>query len=388
MTPIRSADQSKISSQRDLFEIPDNITYLNCAAISPQMRAVTAAGFESLKSKITPWSVPAEYWSKNAEDLRELAAKIMNAKAQSIAIIPSVSYGIAVAAANVRVERGQSIILLHNEFPSNYYAWKELARRRGASINLVKKNDGENWTRATIEAIDENTAVVSVPNCHWTDGSLVDLERVGEKARSVGAVFVVDASQSLGAYPLDIQKVQPDFLVTTGYKWLLCPYTLCFMYASPKWQETGTPIEFSWFNRRESENPARMLDYTDEYQPGARRFEMGEFHYFAFVPMAIAALRQISEWRVEKIQQTLSALTNSIAENAMKLGFSVSPPEDRIGHYIGIRLPNGKPDELVARLAKENVYVSFRGDAIRIAPYLYNDERDIEKLFEVLQRIV
>lgn len=390
MTQIINTNEPVLPSQRDLFEIPEDVTYLNCAAISPQLRSGTAAGFESIKSKVAPWSIPSQYWSTNAKTLKELAAKIIGAEMQSIAVVPSVSYGIAVAARNVPVERGQSIVLLHNEFPSNYYAWKELAKERGANINLVRRGDSgdKTWTQAVLEAIDENTAVVSVPNCHWTDGSLVDIEKVGEKARLVGAAFIVDASQSLGAYPLDITKLQPDFLVATGYKWLLCPYTLCFMYVAPKWQETGTPIEFSWFNRRGSENASRLTDYTDEYEAGARRFDMGEFSYFAQVPMAIAALRQINEWQIERIQQTLSVLTNSIAEKAVKLGCSVSPTEDRIGHFIGIRLPNGASDELGEQLAKESIYVSIRGDALRIAPYLYNDGRDIEKLFAVLRKLI
>ncbi|HEX8568239.1 MAG TPA: aminotransferase class V-fold PLP-dependent enzyme [Pyrinomonadaceae bacterium] len=207
MTEIINTDESVIPSQRDLFEIPEDITYLNCASISPQLRSGTAAGFESVKTKAAPWRITSEQWFTDAKTLRELAAKIIGSEKESIAVIPSASYGIA-AAANARVERGQSIVLLDNEFPSNYYAWKELAKERGASIILVQKGDGETWTQEILEAIDDNTAAVSVPNCHWTDGSLVDLERVGEKARSVGAMFVVDASQSLGTYPLDLAKVQ------------------------------------------------------------------------------------------------------------------------------------------------------------------------------------
>jgi selenocysteine lyase/cysteine desulfurase len=389
MTEIANIKQSILSSQRDLFEIPDDVTYLNCASISPQLRSGTAAGFESVKTKAAPWLITSEHWFTNTKTLRGLAAQIISSENQSIAIIPSVSYGIAVAAANARVGHGQSIVLLDSEFPSNYYAWKELAKERGARLNLVQRPEGGGtWTQAVLGAIDANTAVVSVPNCHWTDGSLVDLKKVGEKARFVGAMFVVDASQSLGASPLDIEKVQPDFLVATGYKWLLCPYSICFMYVAPKWQETGKPIEYSWINRRGSESFSRLIDYTDEYEPGARRFDMGEFSNFVSVPMAIAALRQINEWQVEKIQQTLSVLTNSISEKAVKLGCSVSPLTDRVGHFIGIRPPNGASDEFGERLAKEKIYVSIRGDALRIAPYLYNDEKDIEKLFAVLQRLV
>ncbi len=387
MTDTLKSESKILSSQRHLFEIPEDVTYLNCASMSPQLRVVSAAGLGSVKSKAEPWKISSQDWFTNAKTLRELAAKIVGAEKESIAIIPSVSYGIAVAAANVRVLSGQSIVLLHEEFPSNYYAWKEIARERGANLNLVRRRAGETWTQAVLEAIDDKTAVVSVPNCHWTDGSLVDLERVGEKARSVGAALVVDASQSLGAYPLDAAKVQPDFLVSVGYKWLLGPYALGFLYVAPKWRETGIPIENSWLNRAGSENFSHLIDYADEYEPGARRFDMGEFPNFVLVPMAIAALRQINEWKVENIQKTLRVLTDLIAEKALDLGCKVLPPQDRVGHLIGIRLPNGVSDELGERLAEEKIYVSIRGDALRIAPYLYNDAQDIEKLFFVLQRM-
>ena len=388
MPEIINSNNSMLSSQRDLFEILEDITYLNCAAISPQLRSVSAAGLDSVKSKAAPWRITSQDWFTNPGNLREIAAKVIGVNKESIAIIPSVSYGIAVAANNVPVKRGQSIVLLHDEFPSNYYAWKELARERDASLNIVRRRDGETWTQALLKVIDDDTAVVSVPNCHWTDGSLVDLEKVGEKARSVGAALVVDASQSLGAYPLDITKVQPDFLVAVGYKWLLGPFALGFMYVAPKWQKIGKPIENSWLNRAGSEDFSSLVLYTDEYESGARRFDMGEFPNFVLVPMAIAALRQIDEWQVGRIQQTLSVLTNSIAEKAIKLGCSVTPSQDRVGHLIGIRLPNGIPGGLGERLAEEKIYVSIRGDAIRIAPHLYNEEKDIEKLFAVLQKLI
>ncbi len=387
MSEIIHTENSILSSQRDLFEIPEDVTYLNCAAISPQLRVVSAAGLDSVKSKAEPWKTSSQDWFTGAKTLRKLAAKIIGSNAESIAIIPSVSYGIAVAAANVPVERGQSIVLLHEEFPSNYYAWKKLARERDANLKIARRRDGESWTQAVLEAIDEKTAVVSVPNCHWTDGSLVNLERVGDKARSVGAALVVDASQSLGAYPLDVVKVQPDFLVSVGYKWLLGPFALGFMYVAPKWQAVGKPIENSWLNRAGSEDFSSLVLYAERYESGARRFDMGEFPNFVLVPMAIAALRQINEWQVGKIQQTLFMLTDSIAEKAIKLGCSASL-QDRVGHLIGIRLPKGVPAGLGERLAEEKIYVSIRGDAIRIAPHLYNDAQDIEKLFAVLQKII
>jgi len=388
MSLFQESTPMKIPLQRDLFEIPDEVTYLNCANLSPQLRSVSAASLDSAALKKSPWKITPPDWFSGAETLRELAAKIIGASAEGIALVPSVSYGIAIAAANTPVERGQSIVLLHEEYPSNYYAWKELARRREADIRIVRRGGDGRWTQAVLEAVDQTTAVISVPNCHWTDGSLIDLERVSESARSVGASLVIDASQSLGAYPLDIAKVQPDFLVSVGYKWLMGPYALGYLYAAPKWRESGKPIENSWLTRAGSEHFAGLVDYRDEYRAGARRFDMGEFPNFVLAPMAVAALRQILEWKVENIQHTLSALTGLVAREAARLGCAPLPTSDRVNHMIGIRLPGGVPDGLGERLAEAKIFVSIRGDAVRIAPHLYNDESDIEKFFTVLRKLI
>jgi selenocysteine lyase/cysteine desulfurase len=388
MTPFPESASKNISLQRDLFEIPGEVTYLNCANMSPQLRAVSAAGLDAVALKKSPWEITPPDWFAGAETLRALAARVIGASADGIALVPSVSYGIAVAAANVPVERGQSIVLLYEEYPSNFYAWKDLAQRHEAEIRIVRRWGDGGWTPAVLEAIDQTTAVIAVPNCHWTDGGLIDLDQVGERARAVGASLVIDASQSLGAYPLDVGKVQPDFLVSVGYKWLLGPYSLGYLYAAPKWQAGGRPLENSWLNRAGSENFARLVEYRDEYRVGARRFDMGEHPNFVLAPMAIAALRQILEWKVENIQQTLSVLTQMIAKEAVMLGCTSPPASDRVNHLIGIRLPNGIPAGLGERLAEAKIFVSIRGDAIRVAPHLYNDESDIEKFFTVLRKMI
>lgn len=377
-----------IGSQRDLFEIPDGVTFLNCANMSPQLRSVTSSGIEAVKSKESPWLISPPDWFSAPERLRELAAKLIGVDAEAVALVPSVSYGIAIAAANVKVERGQYIVLLNEQFPSNVYAWKVLAAQQNANIRTVQREPGGTWTDAVLEAIQNDTAVVTVPNCHWTDGSLIDLVEVGAKARSVGAALVVDASQSLGAYPIDIMKVQPDFLVSVGYKWLLGPYGLGYLYVAPVWREKGLPIENSWLSRAGSEDFAGLVDYQDEYRSGARRFDMGEFPQFVLVPMAIEALRQILNWGVENIQNSLSILTKEIEQRVLKIGGSALPAGKRAAHMIGIRLPNGLPDQLSKRLASENIFVSIRGDSIRVAPHLYNDKADIDRLFEVLDEIL
>jgi selenocysteine lyase/cysteine desulfurase len=376
-----------IECQRDLFTIPRDITYLNCANMGPQLRSATAAGLEAVHANSAPWLRTPRDWFTGPERLRSLAARLMNADADSVALVPSVSYGIAIAASNLPVGAGQSIVVLDQQFPSNVYAWRELARRSGAQVRTVLRDANAGWTDALLAAIDSRTAVVAVPNCHWADGGHVHLERVAAAARGVGASLVVDATQSLGAYPLDVGALRPDFLVAAGYKWLLGPYGLGYLYVAPRWRSEGIPLEHSWLARAGSDDFARLTRYTDEFRSGARRFDVGECSQFTTLPIAAAALEQVLSWGVPRIQRSLAALTDRLAAGAEQIGATALSPTHRVGHLIGIRMPSSPDARLAQALAAARVYVSIRGDYVRVSPYLYNDAGDIDRLIAVLAEL-
>ena len=370
---------------RELFALPSDIAFLNCANMAPQLRAVTEIGIQAVKRREAPWTLDSYEWFGQAEQLRSAAATLMDADADGVALVPAVSYGIAIAAANTPLAAGQNVLVLDHQFPSNVYAWRELAGARGAELRTARKDPADSWTEAVLDAIDDDTAIVAVPNCHWTDGALVDLVKVGERARTVGAALIVDASQSFGAYPISMKEVQPDFLVSVGYKWQLGPYGLAYLYAAPKWRERSRPLEASWLTRAGADDFSSLVDYVDEYQPGARRFDMGEYPQFILLPMALAAIRQLVEWEPRNIQNTLTKLTALIAREARSLGCSVLDDDKRVGHMLGIRFPGGLPAGLPKRLADARVYVSVRGDAIRVSPNIYNGEDDAARLLDVLR---
>ena len=376
---------TRIEGARDLFEIPEGVTYLNCANMAPQLRSITQAGLRAVREKATPWKLSAAEWFSGAEELRLLAARVIGSDPDGVALVPSASYGIATAASNLPLSSGQTIVLLHQEFPSNVYGWREMAKKNHGRVVFVERRSGTSWTDALEEAINKNTGIVAIPQCHWTDGSRIDLEFIGERARAVGAALVIDASQSLGACPLDVGRVCPDFLVAVGYKWLLGPYGLGYLYVAPKWRNSGRPLEQSWLTRAGSEDFARLVDYTDEYRTGARRFDMGEFPQFVLTPMAIAALQQILSWSVNEIERALSALTRRVASLAREDGYEVLPDSDRCEHMIGIRPQNGIPGGLAPFLRQAGVFVSIRGDSIRVAPHVYNDATDVDRLFKILR---
>jgi selenocysteine lyase/cysteine desulfurase len=376
-----------LPSQRHLFDLPDDVTWLNCAYMSPQLHTVTEAGREAVGRKARPWNIRPEDFFAESERLRGLFGELVGADAEGVALVPSVSYGLAVAAANVPVKVGQRLLVLAEEFPSNVYPWRELAERAGGQVVTVRRPEDGDWTRALLEELDERTALVAVPHCHWTDGGRVDLERVGARAREVGAALAVDTTQSLGALPLEVERVRPDFLVAAGYKWLMGPYSQGYLYVAPKYRE-GRPIEHNWVLRGGSEDFARLVDYRDDFQPGARRFDVGERSNFVLVPMAREALRQIRAWGVADIQQTLSALTERVAQGARALRLEVPPESVRAGHLVGLRRRGGYAPDVAAKLAARKVYVSVRGDNLRVSPHLYNTEADVDRLLEELDALV
>src|SRR5262249_41463293 len=167
-----------LGSQRELFEIPEGIAYLSCAYMSPLLRAAREAGEAGIARKSQPWRItPPDFFSQT-EMARGLFAELVGDEPDGAAIVPSASYGIGVAAANIPLQPNQTIVVLEDQFPSNVYPWHDLAARRDAAIVTVPRPPDFDWTSALLERVDERSGIVAAPHCHWTDGSLVDLRRV------------------------------------------------------------------------------------------------------------------------------------------------------------------------------------------------------------------
>jgi len=264
-----------IANQRHRFDIPPHIHYLNSGYMTPLAREVRAAMDAGALLKSSPWSYRAADFFTYPEALRGRFAGVLGCATDEVAIVPSASYGLAIAAKNVPLAARQDVVVLAEQFPSNVYAWRARAREVGARIVTVHREQNDDWTPALLRAIGPDTGVVAVPHCHWADGAMVDLVAVGAACRRQGAALVLDLTQSLGAMPFDIAAVQPDFVAAAAYKWLLGPYGCGLLYAAP-WHHRGEPIEYTWLNRAQADDFARLVDYRDDYQFGARRFDMGE----------------------------------------------------------------------------------------------------------------
>jgi selenocysteine lyase/cysteine desulfurase len=367
--------------QRALFDLPEGTAYFDCAKMSPLSRAAIEAGRRGLERKAHPWDVRAEHFFDESEDVRGLFARLIGAAADDVAIVPSVSYGMATVMANVPVAAAQKIVTLADDFPSGILASRALAQRAEARLVTVARPEEGSWTAAVLEAIDGGTALVVAPHTHWVCGTMIDVEAIGRRCRSVGAALVLDTTQSTGALPLDLAAVDPDYLIATSYKWLMGPYSLGFLYVAPRHQQ-GRPLEEAWIVRRNAHDFRSLSDYEEGFAAGARRFDMGERANFALLPVAREAIGQLLEWGVADIAGTLGVATARIEAGLAERG--VTAQEGRAPHFLSVRFPGGPPHGIEERLAAADVHVSLRGERMRITPHLYNDESDAERLFSAL----
>jgi selenocysteine lyase/cysteine desulfurase len=376
-----------ISDARADFEIPRNICYLNACYMTPQPRAVLDAAIQGATRRSQPWNISPPDFFNNVESLRSAFARQVGCSPDNIAIVPSAGYGVSTAAANLPTNSGDVILALDNQFPSNYYAWRRQALSTGAEFHVVKKGAGQSWAAALLDTIDllgDQIKIATLEGHHWATADSIDIETVIPALRDVGAKVVLDLTQSIGAFPVDISRLAPDFMATAGYKWQFCPYGVAFLYVDERYFD-GVPIEEAWMGRDGAEDFSRLADFTDSYQPGARRFDAGEKSSFSNIAGALTALQMLDEWGIDNISATLARTNCRVAEILNQHGLETVAADTRAPHFQGARLPATDPRKLAASLIDNGVYASVRGDHLRIAPHLYTDDEDLARLDDALK---
>ncbi|MGB9094473.1 MAG: aminotransferase class V-fold PLP-dependent enzyme [Gallionella sp.] len=340
-------------------------------------------------SKSHPWERTPQSYFDDAETIRRLSAEIFGGDADGYAVIPAASYGMSTAARAVEphLNAGDRILVIADEFPSVVLPWRRTAQETGAVMATVPAPADGNWTRAILEFIDAPVKVVAVSSCHWMNGAYIDLREIGSACRAAGSILAVDATQTLGAMPLPLADIRPDFLVAAGYKWLLCPYGFGLLHVAERWRD-ARPLEESWLARDNAEDITTLANYSDRYMPGARRFDVGEKCTPTMLPGAIAALEQIRIWGVENIAASLAAINARISARLQQLGCKLPGETQRCPHLFGAQLPENRKGDLVAELKARNIHISQRGNALRVAPHLHVSELDVKRLIEGLEELI
>src|ERR1700675_2043610 len=205
-----------LASQRALFEMPRHISYLNSASYSPLPLRTQEAGRAAVGRKGTPWTLEPGFANHQHERARAAAARLIDADAADMALIPSISYGVATAAKVLAIDRGTRVIVLENDHSSPVLEWQTRAEAQGFAVETVRHPDDGDWTSAVLAAIERSGAppvgLASISSVHWSDGGLIDLEKVGAALRRQGALFLIDATQSAGVLAMDVGHLDPDFV--------------------------------------------------------------------------------------------------------------------------------------------------------------------------------
>ena len=391
---------SPLPCQRDKFSLPDGLHYLNCATRAPASHTVAQAGYDAIQRDTNPFGLRPDDFFGGAVRVRSLFSQLINNQNPNrIAVVPSVSYGMAVVARNLPhkpgIRAGQRIILIDAEFPSDVYAWDRVSTELGLTITTVSMPGefprGPRWNERLLDAIGPDTTLVVVPPVHWMYGIRFDLEAIGQRAREVGAWLAVDGTQSIGAMPFDLERVRPDAVVCAGYKWLMGPYSLGLAYFGPAFDD-GIPLEESWMNRTDSQFFHKLMDYQPQYRPEAYRYNVGEHSHFLLMPMLEAALTQLLDWQPARIQTYTKTLMANVWPALENLGCQLEPENGARGrshHLVGLWLPaHTDPMAIQQALSAESVSVSARSRALRIAPHMYNEPADMAALVRVLGKVV
>jgi len=383
-----------LSSQRDLFEMPRHVCYLNAASYSPLPLKTLEAGRAAVGRKGRPWTIDAAFVNQQHERARAAAARLINAEPADIALISSVSYGVATAAKLLTIARGARVLVLENDHSSPRLEWQTRADAQGFAVETVRQPDDGDWTSAVLAAIERPGAppvgLASISSVHWSDGGSIDLEQVAAALKRQGAVFLIDATQSAGVLAMDVTRLDPDFVIFPTYKWLLGPYGRAFIYVAKRHQD-GVPLEQTASGRRNvrAENEIYFTDVR--YVSDAGRFDMGERDHFISMEMAAIGMEMMAEWGAGEIMQRLAMLTERIAQGLRGIGLAVPERKLRAPHILSVGfnklgVRGGTPARLFEGLASEDVYVAARLGRMRISPHVYNDEADADRFVATLAR--
>ena len=363
--------------------------YLNGASRAPQLKSVAVAAREAIAWREQNAGMPIPHFFDGPQSVKAEFARLIGCpEVDRVALVPAASYGLATVAKNLPISKGDNIIVVAEQFPSNYYVWKELCTSVGAQLKVVAKptaGSADSWSDRVLASINNRTAAVAIGQVHWADGSLYDLAKLRTRTNEVDAWLVVDGTQSVGAYPINVSKIAVDALVCGGYKWLQGPYGCGYAYFGER-MDNGKPLEENWINRAGSENFTQLVNYQDGYRPLAGRYSVGEHSNFLMMPMQLAALQQVNAIGPATVQKHDAALWEEVASDLAAIG--VVLPEQRAHHLVGLRLLRHMDVTTLAdHLTAKGISVSYRGDAVRISPNVYNTPDDMEMLLRELQAL-
>lgn len=368
---------------RNLFPVTEKYVYLNSAAVSPPPTVAVEAVLSQLKDVSENGTTNYANWIATKDRARTLIAEMLNVRSEQIAFMRNTSDGFASVANGLPWKKGENIVSFEREFPANFYAWRMVRDNFDVELRLCPEREGRIDLDELIALIDENTRLVSISAVQFNSGFRADLERIGEAARKVDALFAVDIIQGFGAFGFDLPAQGVDVAAGASHKWLFSPEGCGILYLSDKARERIKPTSVGWIS---VETPWDFDDREQPFKSTALAWESGTGTASLFYGLE-QSLKLLSETGLKNIENYLEELTDYLCELIAGKNYEIvsSRAKGEKSQIVCIKHRDGlTSNDIFKHLEEENIIVSPRGDRLRIAPHFFNNREDIEKLAENL----
>jgi cysteine desulfurase / selenocysteine lyase len=367
------------------FEMED-VSYLNVSGQGPMPRVSIRAAQAALEWKKYPHKMPPDEYFGLPNRVRGLIAKMIGAEPGEIALTTGASTGMAAVANALEWEPGDEVLIPRSEFPAHFSTWIPMQESGRVRLRIVDPKDHFITADDLIAAITPKTRLISASLVRFDNAACLDAPKVAKAAHAAGALLLIDAAQCAGAMPMNVRELGADFVVASGYKWLLGPYGTGFFWANPKFLAEVRPTPAYW-TAMENAHEFHKLTGEIKLTREARRWDMPETSSFFNLAPLEASLEFVLRAGVNTVwEHNRNLIGQIIARLPLDSCVLASPAEaDARGPYVCIaaRKPERTP-AFYEKLQAAGVIVSLREGALRIAPYLYNTERDVDRLIRTL----
>ncbi len=367
------------------FPIVESCLYLDHAGVSPVPLRTVRRVRCSLDEACREAAFRYDNWLEAVEGVRSRFARLLGASADEVAFTKNTSHGISLVARGLQWRTGEKVLVAGKDFPANVYPWLAL-EKRGVEVRRIPLNrEGGVDTEDVRRMLDGSVRLVALSSVLFWNGYRVPLDEIGPMCRERGVLLFVDAIQSLGVVPIDVERMCIDFLAADGHKWLLAPEGTGVFYCRRELAAELEPPLLGW-KSVVGDDDYDTIDFT--LKPTALRFEEGSTNVMGVVALG-ASLELLEEYGVDAVCERVLGLGELVMEEAVKRRMVIHTPRDR-RRRAGIVSLRGDFSPHVVReaLKGERVMVNVRGGALRVSPHFYNTPDDVARLFEAIDRVL
>ncbi len=361
--------------------------YLDCAYQGPFPRVTIARIRQAIELKCHPERLEESDYFDRPEQVRTRLAGLVGAGPSEIALTNSATQGLGIVASGLGFEEGDEVVLSSSNFPSNLFSWLHL-RRLGVRVHVVRPECGQVRVEDVAAAMTPRTRVLALDWVSYTTGARIDLRALGELAHRRGSLFVVDGSQGVGAIEINLHDLPVDVLAAAAYKWLLGPYGAGFVYLAENVHDRLDLNVVNWLSVEGSDDFDALPMDQFTLPKHARVFDVPETANFLNLHALDASLEFIEQVGVRTVNAHCTHLLDRLAKELTRLGYTVTRATDPGFQSTILGFHSGSLEATTAlhrKLRASNVAVSLRQGMVRVSPYLYNGDADIDRLLEVVR---